>query len=164
MYMPCICRRSTYTWYIPGIFQAYTGERGSRCRVYTMYIQSDGYTCYIQGYTMYMPCICRRLHIPGIYQAYSSISRHIPEIGVPDVVLYGLATIDEANFKLKDAKYTPSSCRAVPAWVQPLPSTRTRPCKDLGLIPGDNSWTCPLNWCQLWPCCSVQWQGFCLRH
>jgi hypothetical protein len=24
MYMPCICRRSTYTWYIPGIFQAYT--------------------------------------------------------------------------------------------------------------------------------------------
>ena len=30
MYIPCICRTSTYTWYIPGIFQAYTENRGSR--------------------------------------------------------------------------------------------------------------------------------------
>jgi hypothetical protein len=44
---------------------------------YTMYmIQSDdGYTLYIQGYTMYIPCICGRStytwyirHIPGIYR------------------------------------------------------------------------------------------------
>jgi hypothetical protein len=50
-----------------------------------MYIQSDGYTWYIPGYTMYMPCICRTSTYTsrrGIYQAYS---RHIPKIGVPDV-------------------------------------------------------------------------------
>jgi hypothetical protein len=39
-----------------------------------MYIQSDGYTWYIQGYTMYIPCISLRStstytwYIPGIYR------------------------------------------------------------------------------------------------
>jgi hypothetical protein len=47
---------------------------------YTKYIQSDGYTWYIQGYTMYIPWISLRSTY-GINQAYT---RHIPEIGVPD--------------------------------------------------------------------------------
>ncbi len=29
MYIPCIYRTSTYMWYIPGIFQAYTENQGS---------------------------------------------------------------------------------------------------------------------------------------
>ncbi len=43
-----------------------------------MYIQSDGYTWYILGYTMYISCICRTSestytgYIQGIFQAYTS--------------------------------------------------------------------------------------------
>jgi hypothetical protein len=31
MDIPCICRKSTYTGYVPGIFQIYSKNRGSRC-------------------------------------------------------------------------------------------------------------------------------------
>jgi hypothetical protein len=67
MYIPCISLRFTYTWYIPGIYQAYTENRGSRwmyIHVYTLECTYHVCSMYISVYTfseMYKhvcTCLC----------------------------------------------------------------------------------------------------------
>ncbi len=73
MYIPCIYRTSTYTWYIPGIFQAYTENKGSRwwCTHTHKYVLFTPSTYLVR--TIFSHCSTHMVHT-SIYSVYKNIA------------------------------------------------------------------------------------------